>query len=389
MYAEFLDLLLQLEATEDALEEARQLLEALKVVELQNHFQDECIAALRLRETSLDEVSQTAVVIYPILLADRTELLVSLPTGTGQSKLQRFATPIGAQRMTQEIRAFRHTLEKRTTRQYLQHAQTLYDWLIRPFEPALASVAATTLVFVPDAALRTIPMAALHDGEQFLIQKYALAITPGLNLTDPRPLPQPARVLAAGLTQAAHGRSSLPFVATELQAIAHLYKSDLLLNRDFQLSRLAKTLDAGLFSIVHIASHGQFSGDLDNTFILTADDNLTLDRLDQLLGRLRFRDEPIELLTLSACQTAAGDERAALGLAGVAVKAGARSALATLWYIHDQASSALVAQFYRHLRAPGISRAAALQRAQLHLLGDPTYQHPAYWAAFLLINNWL
>jgi CHAT domain-containing protein len=232
-------------------------------------------------------------------------------------------------------------------------------------------------------------MAALHDGEQFLIQKYALAITPGLNLTDPRPLPQPARVLAAGLTQSVQGFSSLPYVKTELQAIANLYKSNLLLNQDFQVSRLENTLKRGLFPIVHIATHGQFSSDLDDTFILAADGKLTLERLNQLLDPLRFRDEPIELLTLSACQTAAGDDEAALGLAGVAVKAGARSALATLWFINDQASSKLVVAFYRHLRSPSVSRATALQRAQIHLLGDPNYQHPAYWAPFLLINNWL
>jgi filamentous hemagglutinin family protein len=389
VYTEFVDLLLQPGAAEEALEEARQLLESLKIAELQNYFQDECVAALRLRDTSLDEVSQTAVVIYPILLPDRTELLVSLPTSAGQSKLQRFTVAIGADRITQAVRAFRQELENRTTRLYLRHAQQLYNWLIRPLEPTLASLAVTTLVFVPDGPLRTIPMAALHDGEQFLIQKYAVAITPGLNLTDPRPLPQPARVLAAGLTQSVQGFSPLPYVEKELQTIAKLYESDVLLNQDFQVSKFENSLDKGPFPIVHIASHGQFSGDLDHTFILTVDGKLTLDRLDQLLEPLRFRDEPIELLSLSACQTAAGDDRAALGLAGVAVRAGARSALATLWYINDQASSELVTEFYRQLRMPSVSRAMALQRAQIHLLDDPEYRHPAYWAPFLLINNWL
>jgi filamentous hemagglutinin family protein len=389
LYAEFVGLLLQPGAAEEALEEARQLLESLKVAELQNYFQDECVAALRLRETSLDEVSQTAVVVYPVLLPDRTELLVSLPTGAGASKLQRFTVAIGEDRITEEVRAFRRTLENRITWQYLQHAQTLYDWLIRPLEVALATRPVTTLVFVPDGALRTIPMAALHDGEQFLIQKYALAITPGLNLTNPRPLPQPARVLAAGLTRSRQGLSALPYVKAELQAIANLYKSHVLLNQDFKLSRLEKTLERGLFPIVHIASHGQFSSDLGDTFIHAADGKLTLERLNQLLDPLRFRDEPIELLTLSACQTAAGDDQAALGLAGVAIRAGARSALATLWFINDEASSELVAEFYRQLHAPAVSRATALQRAQIHLLDDPDYQHPAFWAPFLLINNWL
>jgi CHAT domain-containing protein len=107
------------------------------------------------------------------------------------------------------------------------------------------------------------------------------------------------------------------------------------------------------------------------------------------VGLFKFRDQPLELLTLSACQTAAGDDRAALGLAGVAVKAGAKAALATLWKIHDEPSSMLVEEFYRHLRDPSVSKAVALQRAQLKLLGDAAYAHPRHWAAFLLINNWL
>jgi CHAT domain-containing protein len=114
-----------------------------------------------------------------------------------------------------------------------------------------------------------------------------------------------------------------------------------------------------------------------------------MDRLSRLIGLYRFRDEPLELLTLSACETAAGDDRAALGLAGLAIKAGARSALATLWFINDEASSILVAEFYRQLTDATISKAVALQRAQLKLIEDPIYQHPAYWAPFLLLNNWL
>jgi len=114
-----------------------------------------------------------------------------------------------------------------------------------------------------------------------------------------------------------------------------------------------------------------------------------MDRLDQLVGLLKFRKEPLELLTLSACDTATGDDRAALGLAGVAIKAGARSAVATLWNISDEVSSKLVAQFYRELKDPSVSRAGALRRAQLSVLSNPRYDHPGFWAPFLLINNWL
>jgi CHAT domain-containing protein len=117
---------------------------------------------------------------------------------------------------------------------------------------------------------------------------------------------------------------------------------------------------------------------------------MTMDRLEEYVGMLRFREEPLALITLSACETAAGDDRAALGLAGVAIKAGARSALASLWFLDDQASSQLVTEFYRQLHDDSVSSTAmALQRAQIKFLEDPEYNHPAYWAAFLLLNNWL
>jgi len=335
--------------------------------------------------TRLDVVSKTAVVIYPVVLSDRTELLISLPTG-----LKRFSVPIRAEVLIQEIREFRQKLEKRTTREYLPHAQKLYDWLIRPLEPDLMSLTTNTLVFVPDGPLRSIPMAALHDGKQFLITKYAIAITPGLSLTDPRPVKREnVKVLSAALTDSVQGFSPLPNVSDELQAIKGLYGGTQLLNHNFLTSNLEKELRNKQFTIMHVASHGRFEAEFRKSFLLTFDGKVTMDQLEQYIGLFKFREDPLELLTLSACETAAGDDRAALGLAGIAIKAGARSALATLWYINDQASSELVAEFYRELRDPSVSRAMALKRAQLKLLNDRSYQHPGYWSPFLLINNWL
>jgi CHAT domain-containing protein len=128
---------------------------------------------------------------------------------------------------------------------------------------------------------------------------------------------------------------------------------------------------------------------VDNTFLLAFDQKVTLDRLNQMIGVFKFRDDPLELLTLSACDTAAGDDRAALGLAGMAIKAGARSALATLWNINDEASVDLVLDFYRELKDTSVSRAVALQRAQIKMLANPRYEHPGFWSPFLMINNWL
>jgi len=392
VYFELADLLLQRAASgterdqiEPYLLEARDAVELFKVAELRDYFRDDCVDAARSRITSLEIVSKTAAVVYPIILSDRLELLVSLPTG-----MKRVAVPVSADTLTQEVRLFRRFLEKRTTREYLPYAQQLYDRLIRPLEPVLASSPIDTLVFVPDGPLRTIPMAALHDGKQFLIGKYAVATTPGLTLTDPRPLKvETIKILSMGLTESVQGFPPLPNVSEELQAIKRLHGSTILLNQDFLISKLEKELKEHPFSVVHIASHGQFASDSQKTFLLAFDEKLTMDRLDQVVGLFRYRDDPLALLTLSACETAAGDDRAALGLAGVAIKAGARSALATLWFINDQASSTLVSEFYRQLQNASVSKAVALQQAQLKMLGDPTFHHPAYWAPFLLLNNWL
>lgn len=392
LYFDLVDLLLQRAAVlkekaqyEPYLREARERVERLKAAELREYFQDECVDVATLKEVKLDELSQHAAIIYPIMLPDRTELLVGLRDG-----LTRVSVKVGAEEMTSEVRQLRRFLEKRISREYLPYSQKLYDWLIRPLLPDLEARPTETLVFVPDGPLRTIPLGALHDGRKFLVSTFAVAVTPGLNLTDPAPLERKnLKVLALGLTSAAQGFPALPYVGSELASLRDTYGATLLLNEEFNLPTVEASLLQEPFTIVHIASHGQFDRDVEKTFLLTFDGKLTMNRLDQCVGFFRFREKPLELLTLSACQTAAGDDRAALGLAGVAVRAGARSALASLWFINDQASSFLVEEFYRVLREEKVSRAVALQRAQLKLLADFRYDHPGYWSPFLLINDWL
>ena len=371
---------------EAVLREARDTVELFKVAELQDYFQDDCVQAARSHATGLEQVSKTAAVIYPIMLKDRLEILVSLPSG-----MVRKTVSVGAEELTGEIRAFRNFLEKRSTREYLSHAKKLYGWLIQPIEPLWANAGIDTLVIVPDGALRTIPLAALHDGTQFLIKKYAVATTPGVTLTDPRPLDRKGmKILSVGITEAVQDFPALPHVSRELETIHRLYGGTSLLNKQFMMSRVEEELKAHPYSVMHIASHGQFQSDSNETFLLAYDGKMTMDRLEEYVGMLRFREEPLALITLSACETAAGDDRAALGLAGVAIKAGARSALASLWFLDDQASSQLVTEFYQQLHNDSVaSTAMALQRAQIKFLENPEYSHPAYWAAFLLLNNWL
>ena len=392
VYLDLVDTLLQTadrvtnhEDQQMLLHEARSVVEQLKSAELRDYFRDDCVTELEDKEIELEHVSKNSAVIYPIQLSDRLELLVSLPSG-----LKRFSVNVNTNDFTSEVRKFRQELEIRGLHRYLSHSQKLYDWLIRPIEPDFASSAIETLVFVPDGPLLTIPFAALHDGDQFLIDKYAIATTPGLNLTDPQPLQREnLNVLAVGLSESVQGFPPLPHVGSELDSIHGLYRGEQLIDHEFTDPALERVVKENQFNIVHIASHGQFKSESENTFILMFDNKLSVERLNQLVGQFKYRDKPLELLTLSACETAAGDDRAALGLAGIAIRAGARSALGTLWLINDKASSLIVTEFYQQLKNPSNSRAAALQRAQLECIDDKRYSHPYYWSPFLLVNNWL
>ena len=374
---------------EQYLREALNTTELFKTAELQDFFKDECVAVQQAKSVSIDKISPRTAVIYPILLEDRLELLLNLPSG-----LKLITQNITADKVTKEIRRLRKRLEKRTTHQYLVHARRLYDMVIRPMEEFLEAENVDTLVIIPEGPLRTIPFSTLHDGEQFLISKYALATAPSLSLVDPKPIKRDnMNVLISGLSVSVADFPALPFVKTEIASIKDvLLDSKVLLNDEFTLNRLDRELREASYTIVHIASHGEFGSGPDDSFLLAFDGKLTLDGLEDFLKLSQFRDEPVELLTLSACKTAAGDDRSALGLAGVAVKAGARSALASLWSISDQAASILLTEFYKQLTDPKMSKAKALQNAQRAFIEDDqlvALRHPAYWSPFLLIGNWL
>jgi CHAT domain-containing protein len=364
---------------------ARDAVERFKTAELEDYFQDDCVASLQAKATAIDRLEPRTASLYPILLPDRTELLISLDDG-----LKQVTVPVGATEITRAAHGLRYQLERRTTSRFMADATKLYDWLVRPVADELDRRHIETLVVVPDGSLRSIPFAALHDGKRFLIEKYAVSVTQGLSLLEPRPLSvRKSTMLLAGLTDAVQGFPALPHIEEELSDISQLYGGTVLYNRDFLKQSLRDRLREAPYSIVHIASHGKFESDSRNSFVLTFDGKLTMDDLERYIKFNEYSVLPLELLTLSACQTAAGDDRATLGLAGVAIKAGARSALATLWLINDQAAELLITDFYRHLADPALNKAQALQQAQLTLLKDNRYRHPGFWAAFLLIGNWL
>jgi CHAT domain-containing protein len=367
------------------LREARDTVEQLKAVELEDYFHDDCVNLQRARTKSLDEIGEHTAVIYLIPLPTRTELLLTLASG-----MKRLTVPVGVETLSAEVKQFRGNLETRSTYAYLDQAQQLYDWLIRPIRQTLQEQKVDTLVFLPDGMLRTIPFASLHDGERFLVQDFAVAVAPGLSLVEPMAAESKKnRLLLAGLSKPVQGFPPLDFVPDELQSIRPMYRSEVIMNEQFTLRDLKEQLSDEQFSIVHIASHGQFDRDVRKTFVLTYDDKVTLNGLESLIRPSQYRGRPVELLVLSACQTAAGDDRAALGLAGVAVKAGARSALATLWFVNDESTAAVVSEVYSQLRhSPHVTKAHALQAAQIKLLNDRRYRHPCYWSPYLIIGNW-
>lgn len=363
----------------------RSVLERFKAAELRNYFLDPCISERDQKTVMLDQVQDDAAIIYPIILPDRIELLVSLKSG-----IHRFSVAVDENNVRAHIRRFRMALQQPDSTSHLRYGNQLYQWLVQPYKEFLAENKIKTLVFVMDGPLRTIPMAALYDGKEYLISEYALAVSVGLNLIEPQPLhKQNAHLLMAGLSESVEGFPELPYVPAELNSLQQLFGGEKLLDQTFSLNQFQARLDADKPSMVHLASHAKFSSDAQSSFLLAYDGRITLDRMAAYIGARNQQEKPLELLVLSACETAAGDDRAALGLAGVGVKAGARSAMGSLWSIPDEASYELMKSFYENLKDTNMSRAQALQSAQETLLQNPKYAHPFNWSAFLMINNWL
>ncbi len=401
VYRQFVQLLLQdvdslPEATKQQhLQRSREAIEALQLAELENFFREACLIY---KAKPIEEIDRSAAVIYPIIIEQRLEVVLSLP---GQP-LKHYGTQFLPGESTNVSNQFRQYLNPvfRPT-DVLPAAQKVYDWLLRPAQADLESHNIKTLVFVLDGFLRRLPLAVLHDGKQYLVERYNIALNPGLQLLESQGGTQANsraqfkqfKTLAVGLTEARQGFSALPGVEKEIKQVVEKTSAQVLIDSNFTRLSFQKKVDTMPFSVVHLATHGQFSSKAEDTFLLTWDSRINVKDFSQLLGgqggssTIRSR-QPIELLVLSACQTAQGDNRAILGLAGVAVRSGARSTLATLWSVDDQSTAQLMAEFYRLLIQGSVTKAEALRQAQLSLLKSVNYQHPYYWAPFVLVGNW-
>jgi CHAT domain-containing protein len=372
-------------ASQANLQQARSTIEALQLAELANFFREACLDT---QPQPIDRIDPMAAVIYPIILRDRLEVILSLP---GQT-LRNYTTNLSQEQVEEAINRMRQSLRRTSfAQERLSVAKAIYSWLVQPASDDLTRQSIKTLVFVLDGSLRNLPMAALHDGKQYLIEQYRIAIAPSLQLLNSQPLArtQP-KALLAGLSDGNQAFSALPGVKEEVSEVSTTVPATILLNHQFTTKALQTQVNTQPFSIVHLATHGQFSSKPEETFILTWDGRLDVKQLNTLLGNRDLANSPpLELLVLSACQTAKGDKRAALGLAGVAVRSGARSTLATLWTVSDESTAKFMEQFYKELFTPNITRAEAVRVAQLHLLKTPESTHPYFWAPFILVGNWL
>lgn len=374
--------------SQDNLRQAREVIESLQLAEMDNFFRDACLDA---KPTDIDGLDSSAAIFYTIVLEDSLQVILALP---GQP-LRSYTTKVPQAEIERTFKKMLTALTVARKRvfigNFLKPSQKAYDWIIRPIEKDLAASNIKNLVFIPDGGLRSIPLNSLHDGEQYLAQKYSVSLAPSLQLVDPKPLARESiQVLGAGLTEARQGFKGLPNVDKELERIQQQVPGEILLNESFTEDEFQTEVEQSSYQIVHLATHGEFSSKAEDTFLLTWDDRLDINELKNFLQGDRQQTRPIELLVLSACKTAAGDKRAALGLAGVAVRAGARSTLASLWYVSDEATAILMTKFYEELSQDNnITKAEALRRAQLSILENKRFSHPYYWSAFVLVGNWL
>lgn len=443
--------------------QVRDVVEQIKQNQLDDYLGNRCTTSAPTSTNAANSKSATSnslklsvgtAVLYPIIFPDRLELLLETA-----GRIERRRVDIRADKLTQDVAAFSSAL--RANQSYKTLSRRLYQLLLAPFDKKLSTEKIETLVVVPDGVLRLLAFAALHDGERYSIEKYAIATSPGLRIIaqqdkksiDTGKVNHAYRVLLAGVSEpgavvdrlpeelvdqllqnddlspkemrgkaarkrALQSRLSAPtdtqvesveaISAEDVQTVSNKLKQILrldgvdaeisslqkivpatsLLNQAFSSERFAQQVQSGQFDIVHVASHGIFGSSAEKTFILAHDEVITIDQLQTLLSVDPLNKHPLDLLILSACETAEGDDRAPLGISGAALKAKARSAMGSLWPVSDLAASQLMQRVYQNYVNQGLSKAQSLRQAQLELMQQSAYGHPTYWAAFILVGNW-
>jgi filamentous hemagglutinin family protein len=336
------------------------------------------------------------------------DLVIVTPNGAPT----RHTVAVSREKMLQTVKQFRKEVTNpKNATAFMPTAQQLYQWLIAPLESDLKQQGIQNLVFIMDSGLRGLPIAALHDGKQFLIERYSVGAMPSIGLADTRYVDiRKAKVLAMG-AENTPDQAPLPAVPVELKTIATtIWNGKSLENDQFTATNLVAQRQQQPFGILHLATHGEFKpGGPENSYIQFKNERLGFDRFRQL----KLNEPPVELMVLSACRTALGDEDAELGFAGSAARTGVKSVMGSLWYVSDEGTLSLMTSFYRNLQTAPI-KAEALRQTQVAMLkgkvrlqqgklitgndtidlppsllklGDVSLTHPFYWSAFTIVGN--
>ncbi|MFO8040034.1 MAG: CHAT domain-containing protein [Sodalinema sp.] len=391
--------------TQSELRRAIEVMDALQIAEINDFFGAAC---LEVRSHELGKYSDTTV-IYILTFANKFEVILETPDQT----LKRY--PVS---FSEDIDTFLDSVQLSLISGFNDKAllTRLYHALISPIEDDLAQINPKQLAFVLSGKIRKIPMAALYDGQAYLIENYPIAISPSLELLEPRGLRiQDIEVIAAGretfdslldqiesqpefraLRLEEFANINLKFVEHELTQISDLVETKTLFAEEFTVDRLEQEIQSLNYPIVHIATHGRFSNFAEDTFIL-ADRPLKMSQLADILNvKDPTRRHDLDLLVLSACQTAQESDRAVLGMAGIAARAGVRTIIGSFWAVDDYSTAWMMEQFYQGLksfqnREVQVNKAQALRQAQMAMIrGDlgPNYTRPYFWAPFVLIGHW-
>lgn len=422
IYREYVDLLLREDEPQiKDLSKAREVISSLQAAELENFLRQACPEYnLNNIDSIIDKRTQKTAFISPIVLDDRIEVIIKLPTDLNNKNLTDIALKhyrtegedIDRTKIEEQIKQLQRDLEEEYTFDAVtKEANNMYKWLLKGAEKYLQNKDIDTLVFALDTPLRNIPLAALvynitpDNKPQYLIEKYAIAIVPRLKIptsTTKTLQNRRIKILAAGLEEPElkvneqQKFTKLIYVKDELNVLKGIEKSNSRVSvtkvedKDFNIENLQSNINSTDFQIIHLATHGEFSSSPENTFILAFDKLIRANELDKVFKKqAQNQQEPIELIVLSACETASGDQRATLGISGVAVRAGARSAIASLWTLDDEISVEFTKKLYEQLLKPELTKAQALQYAQRELRKSRGREHPRYWAPYILLGNWL
>ncbi len=378
VYRQLISLLLNNES-EVTIPKALEVAELLKLTELQNFFGDECLEIKTVLNQPKEIQITDKATINSLILDDKTYIVFQFKNKI----IKHYSIALSKAELENKVKNFRDVLEDfQSGDKYLALCQEFYNLLIRPIEGDLQKLKPSELIFINDGILRNVPMATLHDGKHFLIENYPISYTLSNNLNS-QTSQQSRSSIIFGLTVEKPPFPALPNVEIETQAVQDIIKGEKNLDSKFTEFNLEQQIRKRNYSIVHIATHGEFKGTLNSSSLQAFDNRISLQELETIFrGNKNF----IDLLALSGCQTAAGDSRSTLGIAGLAVRTRVKNVLSSLWYINDADVVVLIKDFYTQIQKRGETKAEALRKAQIKAINTRTTP-PAVWSSFILVKS--